>query len=197
MDFAIRKRLEKLKNRRETKDDNDNFNLSPPPSPPRPPPLGPEPPRLSLGPPPAPPLFPPPSGKFLEPFQRPTTQPRPATRLIWKGFIGMLPVPSEASLSPNDYFLLGPSAPRPLTPRAPPLSPLSFTHSNNLYGSQTQTLMREKEEIKNAVKKEFDDKIYELPNDPPKLELEDGMANIIGPEAEDFLDERFVNKKRT
>ena len=72
-------------------------------------------------------------------------------------------------------------APRPLTPAAPPLSPLPFTPLNNLCGSQTQTLTREKEEIKNPVQKELDDKIYELPNDPPKLE--------------NILNERFVNKK--
>ena len=41
VDFAIRKRLEKSKARPETKDDNDNFNLMPPPSPSRPPSLGP------------------------------------------------------------------------------------------------------------------------------------------------------------
>ena len=35
--FATRKRLEKLKNKPEPKDDSDNFNLSPPTSPPRPP----------------------------------------------------------------------------------------------------------------------------------------------------------------
>ena len=57
---------------------------------------------------------------------------------------------------------------------------------NYLYGSQTQTLTREKEEIKNAEQKELDDKIYELPNDLPKLELGDDLANILGPEAEDI-----------
>ena len=94
--------------------------------------------------------------------------------------------PSARSVSP---------APRPLTPAAPPLSPLAFAPSNNLYGSQTQTLTREKEEIKNVVQKDLDDKIYELPNDPPNLELGDGLANILGPEAEDILDEGFINKK--
>ena len=94
--------------------------------------------------------------------------------------------PSAQSVSP---------APRPLTPAAAPLSPLAFTPSNNLYGSQTQTLTREKEEIQNAVQKDLDDKIYELPDDPPKLELGDGQANILGPEAEDILDEGFINKK--
>ena len=48
-------------------------------------------------------------------------------------------------------------APRPFTPTAPPLSPLPFTPSNNLCGSQTQTLTKEKEEIKNPVQKELDD----------------------------------------
>ena len=94
--------------------------------------------------------------------------------------------PSARSVSP---------APRLLTPTAPPLLPLSFTPSNNLYGSQTQTLLRENEEIKNAVQKELDGKIYELSDDPPKLELGDGIANKLGPEAEDILDEGFINKK--
>ena len=122
----IRKRLEKLKNRPEPKDDDDNFNLSPPPSPPRPPSLGPQPPRRPLGPPLVPPFFPPPSARFLEPFQRPTAQPRPPPPLESKGFIGIPPAPSAPPLSPDDYFLLGPSAwsvspaPRPLTPAAPP-----------------------------------------------------------------------------
>ena len=59
------------------------------------------------------------------------------------------------------------TAPRPLTPTAPPLSRLEFILSNNLYGCQTQTLTREKEEIKNTAQKELDDRIYELPDDPP------------------------------
>ena len=77
--------------------------------------------------------------------------------------------------------------PRPLTPTAPPLSPLAFTPSNNFYSSQTQALTREKEEIKNAVQKELDDKINELPDDPPKRDLGDGLANIIWAEAKDIF----------
>ena len=41
----------------------------------------------------------------------------------------------------------------------------------------------------------MDDIIYQLPNDPQKLELGDGLTNILKPEAEDILDEGFVNKK--
>ena len=85
---------------------------------------------------------------------------------------------------------------RLLTPTAPPLSPPSaLTPSNNLYGSQTQKLTREKEEIKNAVQIELNNEIYELHNDPPKHELGDGLANIFGPDVEDILNEGFVNKK--
>ena len=201
MNFAIRKRLEKLENRPEPKDDDDNFNLSPPTSPPRSPPLGTQHPRVPLGPPPAPPLFPPPLGRFLEPSQPPTAQPRPSPPLKPKGFIYVPPTPSAPPLSPGGYIFLGPSgqsvlpAPRPLIPTAPPRSSVAFIPSNNLYGSQKQTLAREKEEIKNAVQKELDDKIYEMPVDPPKLELGDGLGNILRPEAEDILDEEFLNKK--
>ena len=102
MDFSNRKRLEKLKNRPEPKDDVGNFNLPPPQSPPRPPSLGPQPPRPPLGPPPAPPFFPPPTRRFLEPFQRPTAQPRAPPPLKPKGFIGIPPVPSAPPLSPSD-----------------------------------------------------------------------------------------------
>ena len=142
MHFVIRKRLEKLKNRPEPKDDNDNFNLSPPLSPPGPPSLESQPPRPPLGPPPAPPFFPPPSARFLEPFQ-PTAEPRPPPPLNPKGFIGIPPAPSAPPLSPSDYFLLGPSARSVyqhinyLPPTAPPLSTQAFTLSNSLYDSLT------------------------------------------------------------
>ena len=120
---------------------NDHSNLSSSPSPPRPLSLGLQSPRLPLGPPAAPSLFQPPSGRFLEPFQQPTTQPRPPPPVKPKGFISISPASSGPPLSPNDYFLLGPSArpvsraPPPPTLTAPPLSPLAFTPLNNLYGS--------------------------------------------------------------
>ena len=84
------------------------------------------------------------------------------------------PAPSAPPLPPSDYRLLGPP---------------SKTPSNNLCGPQTQTLSREKEELKDVVQKEIDYKIYELPDDIARLELEDGLANLLGPEAEDILDE--------
>ena len=36
--------------------------------------------------------------------------------------------------------------------------------------------------------------IYELP-DPPKLELGDGLLNSLGAEADDILEQKFINKK--
>ena len=74
--------------------------------------------------------------------------------------------PSSQSISP---------APRPLTPTAPPLSSPAFTPSNNLYGY-----------INERKGKILDDEIYELPDDPPKLELGDGVSNALGPGAEDI-----------
>ena len=38
--------------------------------------------------------------------------------------------------------------------------------------------------------------MFELPDDPPKLELGDGLINVLGTEADDILDEKFVNKKK-
>ena len=63
---------------------------------------------------------------------------------------------------------------------------------NNLYGSQTQTLSREQEK---NIQKELDHKIYELPDDPPKLELGDSLLNLLGAEADDTFNEKFVHKK--
>ena len=66
----------------------------------------------------------------------------------------------------------------------------SRTPSNNLYGFQTQTLTRKREKVKDAAQKELDDKIYELPDDPPKLELRVGLlfgTDLLGTEAEDIL----------
>ena len=66
------------------------------------------------------------------------------------------------------------------------------------FGSQTQTLTREKEKEKvaqDSVQKELDDTIYELP-DPARLELGDGLLNSLGVEADDILEEKYVNKKQ-
>ena len=35
-----------------------------------------------------------------------------------------------------------------------------------------------------------------MTDDPPKLELGDALANLLGPEAEDISDEKFKNKKQ-
>ena len=41
----------------------------------------------------------------------------------------------------------------------------------------------------------MDDTIYELP-DPPKLELGDGLLNLLAVQADDSLEQKFVNKKQ-
>ena len=51
-----------------------------------------------------------------------------------------------------------------------------------------------KEEEKEKVLDEIDDKIYELP-DLPKLELEDQLPNTLGAEAEPILEDNFVTLK--
>ena len=63
---------------------------------------------------------------------------------------------------------------------------------------QKQTLTREKEWEKVAqgsVQQELDDAIYELP-DPPKLELGNGLLNLLDVEANDILEQKFFNKKK-
>ena len=41
----------------------------------------------------------------------------------------------------------------------------------------------------------MDDAIYELP-DPTKLELGDSLLNLLGVEADDILEQKYVNKKQ-
>ena len=76
-----------------------------------------------------------------------------------------------------------------------PRAPGKFTPANNLFGSQTQTLTREKEETKDKVLQEIDEKIHEIP-DLPKLELGNGLINVLGAEAKDILEDKFVNSKK-
>ena len=168
LDNFLRKRLNKLKDRPEAKDDNND--ISPPSSsPPQPPHSFPQ--HLLSGPPWPPPFVLPTSGRFLESFQPPPPPPRPSN------FIGIPPAPSAPPFAPEDFYLLG-------TP--------SGTPSNNLYGSETQVLTRQRV-AEDAAQKYLNNKIYELPDDPPKLELEDGLANLLGAEAEDILNEKSVN----
>ena len=69
--------------------------------------------------------------------------------------------------------------------------------SNNLFGSQAATLTREKEQekvVQDSVQKELDDTIYKLLN-LPTLELDDGLLDALGVEANDVLDSQFITKK--
>ena len=60
----------------------------------------------------------------------------------------------------------------------------------------TQTLTREKEKtVKDNVQQQLGDTLYELPDNPPKLELEDSLLNSLGVEADDVLDQKFVSNK--
>ena len=145
VDFAIRNRLNKLKERKS--------NTSLPPTPLLPPFL-----------PPPPPLSPPPSS-FLFPSPPPAPPP-PINQL----FPPQLPLPP-----PSSSF------------RFP--TQLTFP-SNNLFGSQTQTLTREKEETKNKEPLN-NNKIYELP-EMPKTELGDRLANLLGTEGEKILEDDFL-----
>ena len=156
LNTTLRNRLNRLKDRPEPKDGNNNLSPTASPSP-QPLPSFSQ--RAST-------RLPPPSGRFLEPFQPPQGALRPSN------FIGISPAPSAPPLVPENTYILAST---------------SRTPSNNLYGFQTQTLTRKREKVKDAAQKELDDKIYELPDDPPKLELRVGLANLLGPEAEDIL----------
>ena len=70
--------------------------------------------------------------------------------------------------------------------------------SENIFGSQTETLTREKDQekvVQDSVQQELGDTIYQLPN-PPKLELGDGFLNLLGVEADDILEQKHINKKQ-
>ena len=61
---------------------------------------------------------------------------------------------------------------------------------------QTQTLTREKEKtVKGNIQQQLDDTLYELPDNPPKLEIGDCLLNLLGVEADDVLDQEFVSNK--
>ena len=147
-DFVIRNRLNRLKDRQEFNSDNNNNNLSPPPSPPFPPSFF----SQKLPPQPPPPsiprqqsFLPPPT---FSPFQPPPSSPPPPT----------FP-PFQQNFSQQQPF---------------PIQP-TFPSTDSLFGSQTQTLTREKqEEARYKVLDKFNDKTYEILGLPPKLELGDG-----------------------
>ena len=165
-DFMIRNRFNKLKDRQEFDNNNNNNNLSPLPSPPT---FFPPPP-----PPPPPPSIPPPTTRQ---GQQPFLPPPPPQPPIFPSFQPPPPPPPTIL-----HFQQNCPQQRRFSKQQ------TSTPTNNLFGSQTQTLMKEKEEgIKDKVLEEIDDKIYEIPDLPPKLELGDGLANVLGPEAEDIL----------
>ena len=58
---------------------------------------------------------------------------------------------------------------------------------------QAQELVRE-EKPKSRVLEEIDEKVLELP-DPPKIELGDALAQVPGTEAEDILEDKYLNSK--
>ena len=168
-DFVIRNRLNRLKDRQEFNNDNNNNNLSLPRSPPSPPTFFPQQPPPQPPPPAIPrqqPFLPPPT---FSPFQPPPPLPPPP---IFPTF--------QQNFCQQQQFS----------------TQLTFPSTDSLFGSETQTLTREKkEETKDKVLEEIDDKIYKIP-DLPKLELGDALANLLGPEAEDILKEEFVNSKK-
>ena len=113
--------------------------------------------------------------------------------------------PPPSPPSPASLFSKQPHPPPPptFTPfqqnlpqqRQFPTQP-TFPSTENLFGSQTQTFIREKkEETRDKILDEIDDKIYEILDLPPKIELGDVLATVLGTEAEDILKEEFVNSK--
>ena len=67
--------------------------------------------------------------------------------------------------------------------------------SGHIFGSQTQTLLREKEKEKVVQHSVQKDTIYKLV-DPSRLELGDGLLNSLGVETDDILEQKYRNKKQ-
>ena len=127
--------------------------------------------------------------------------------------------PPPSPLPPSSFFVPPPpqppqpplQPPPPSTFRIPPLPPppsyqtpffqqqplFNFSQpsgpGNNIFGSQVQELVRE-EKPKSRLLKEIDEKILELP-DPPKIELGDVLARMLGTEAENILEDKYLNSK--
>ena len=64
---------------------------------------------------------------------------------------------------------------------------------NDFFGSQAVSAIREnKTKTQDAV----DDYLHEIPENIPELELEDGLVQTLGIEAEDLLDPRALQTKK-
>ena len=125
----------------------------------------------------SPPLSPPPPPSFFS--QQPPPLPQPIS------------VPSQQPFLPPQPPTL-PLYQQNFSQQQQQQFPTQLTFSlTDLFGSQVLTKEKE-EKTKDKVLGEIDNKIYEMP-DLPKLELGDGLANILGAEAEDILKENFVN----
>lgn len=76
----------------------------------------------------------------------------------------------------------------------PPPPKFPVGPGNNIFSSQVQELFRE-EKQKKRVLEEIDNKILDLPA-PPKIELGDGLAHALGTEAEEILENKYINSKK-
>ena len=180
-DYEIQNRLNRLKERQEPKNNNNN-TLSPPPSP--------------LPPSPSAPFIPPPPALF---------QPAPS---VFDSFQPQAPR-TDSNFQPPPSIFNSFQQPAPRTDKNfgnfhVPAQLSSFNRpsakgpSNNLFGSQTAVLNREKEQenvVQESVQKELDDTLYKLP-DMSILELGDGLLNALRVEANDVLDSQLLKKKR-
>ena len=103
-----------------------------------------------------------------------------------------LPPPPPSPFHSSQRYVPPPQAPLP-----PPISfnllpPPPFLPTDHFFWVSCND--KRKKEEKEKIIDEIDDNIYELP-DLPKLELGDGLLNTLGAEAEDILDDQFINSK--
>ena len=123
-----------------------------------------------------------------------TSPPQPPPSFSFN-FPSLPPPPADSYILPppptNQIFSPQPALPPPSSSFPFPTQPT--VPSKFYFGSQTQTLTREKEETKNKVPLD-DNKIDELP-EIPKIELGDRLANVLEMEGGEILEDDFLKAK--
>ena len=95
----------------------------------------------------------------------------------------------------TDNNNISPPPSPPTLPPGPGQAPLVSTTLKDYLEIYLVHKHKYQKEKKKKFRKELGNTSYESP-DPPKLELGDGLLNSLGVEADDILEQKFVNQKQ-
>ena len=95
----------------------------------------------------------------------------------------------------TDNNNISPPPSPPTLPPGPGQAPLVSTTLKDYLEIYLVHKHKYQKEKKKKFRKKLGNTIYESP-DPPKLELGDGLLNSLGVEADDILEQKFVNQKQ-